>query len=131
MVKLASRSWFERGRHDAVEVEGLVVTFVLLGLMEGPVLIKVVAGAQGAQLQDGLVASQVSAGPGHFHTVFDQRAAGTFNDSRGDGQSLGKVTIVLEVGHIGAQVVRTVIHWFTNRGDKTSPCGAAAHAPAT
>ena len=104
MATLASRSWFKRGRHDAVDVEGSVVAFILLALMEGPVLIKVVAGAQGTQTQDGLGAGQAPAGPGYFHAVFDQMAAGAFNDSRGYGQSLGKVAMVLEVGRIGEQL---------------------------
>ena len=54
------------------------------------------AGAEGAQTQDGL-------GAYHFHALFDQMAAGAFNDSRGDGKSFGKVRIVFEVGGIGEQ----------------------------
>ena len=38
----------------AVIVEGLVVPFVFPGLMEGPVLVEVMTGPQGAEPQDRL-----------------------------------------------------------------------------
>ena len=39
------------GRHNATGVEALMIPFVLAGLMEVPVLVEIVAGAQGAQTQ--------------------------------------------------------------------------------
>lgn|GEM_PF-3736247 len=51
MTALASGSWFDSWGHNSVGVEGLIVPFVLSGLMESPVLIKIVAGAQGATTQ--------------------------------------------------------------------------------
>ena len=62
MITLASRAEFKRGRHDAVGVEVSVVAFILFGFMEGPVLIKVVAGAQGTQAQHGFSAGQAPTG---------------------------------------------------------------------
>ena len=79
---------FKRGRHNAVSIEESVVTFIFFCLMKIPVLIKIVTGAQRAKTQDGLGASEAPAGAGDFHAVFDQMAAGTFNDSCGDGKSL-------------------------------------------
>ena len=122
---------FESGGHDAVGIEGSVVTFIFFSLMEVPVLIKVVAGAQRPRTQDGLGASEAPAGACNFHAVFDQMAARAFNDSGGDGKSSSKVMIILEVWRIGEQVVRAGIHGFAIFRSKASQRGATAHAPAT
>jgi hypothetical protein len=42
--------------------------------------------------------------------VFDQMTAGALNDSWGNGISLIKITIVLEIGAIGEQVICTGIY---------------------
>jgi len=102
---------------------------MLLRLMEDPVLIKLVAGAQGAQRQHDLGSFQTPASAGHFHTIFDQMTAGAFNDSRGDGKSLSKVMIVLEIGCVGEHIVRSDTYGFSICGSKISQCGPAAHAP--
>jgi hypothetical protein len=114
--------------HDIVGVESLMGSFVLAGLMEGPVLVEVLAGAQGAQAQYGLSAGQAPAGAGHIHAVLYQVPTGTLDDSRGDGQSLGKVAIIVQVGRMVEQVARANIYRLACLGEKISPCGAATHA---
>ena len=86
-----------------------MVAFILLGLMVDPVLIKIVTRAQSTKTQNRLSASETPTGASHFHAIFDQVAAGTFNDSRSDGKSLRKVMVVLEVGRMVEQVVRATI----------------------
>jgi len=62
MSTLASRKRSSSGWHDAAGVEGLVGSFILAGLMEDPVFVKVMAGAQGAKPQYGLGAGQAPNG---------------------------------------------------------------------
>ncbi len=84
--------------HDIVGVERLLGSFVLAGLMEGPVLVEVAAGAQGAQPQHSLGTGQTPAGAGYLHMVLYQVPTGALDDSCGDGQPLGKVAIIVQVG---------------------------------
>ena len=89
-LTFTSKLWFDCGRDNAAGVEVSVISFMLLGLMEGPVLIKIMASSQRAKTQDGLCAIKAPAGAGHFHAVLDQMAAGAFNDSCGDREALSK-----------------------------------------
>ncbi len=88
-------------------------SFILAGLMEDPVFVKVMAGAQGAKPQYGLGAGQAPAGAGHIHAVLYQVPTGTFDNSRGDGQALGKVAIIPEIARMIAQIARTNVHGFS------------------
>ena len=58
MSTLESRKRSISGWHDAAGVKGLVGSFILAGLMEDPVFVKVMAGAHGAKPQYGLGAGQ-------------------------------------------------------------------------
>jgi hypothetical protein len=46
--------------------------------------------------QNGFSASKTPSGAGDLHPVFDQMPTGPFDDSCGDGQSLGEITHGLE-----------------------------------
>ena len=81
-----------------------MVTLILFGLMEGPVHIKGVAGAQGTQTQNGLGSVQTPAGAAHCHAVFDQVAAGLLDDSCSDGHCLEEVAITADLGRMVEQV---------------------------
>jgi hypothetical protein len=59
------------------------------GLMEGPVLLKVVAGAQGAELKDRFGPLEAPAGPGDLHAILDKVAAGPFDHPRGEKKRRG------------------------------------------
>src|SRR4030042_4862492 len=128
MIAFASRAWFDCRWHNASGIEGTMVAFVLLGLMESPVLIKVMAGTQGPQTQDRFGAFQAPAGAGYFHAIFDKMTAGAFYDSRSNWKTLSQVVIVFEIGAIGEQVVRAGVYGFSILSGKISQCGAAAHA---
>ena len=67
MSKAASFSRCNSGWHDAAGVEGLVVTFILLSLMEGPVFIEVMNGAHSSELQNGFSARKTPSGTADFH----------------------------------------------------------------
>ena len=129
MITIDSRMRNTSRWHDATGIENLVGSFVLAGLMEGPVLVEVLAGAQRAQAQYGLGSGQAPAGAGHIHAVLYQVPTGTLDDSCGDGQSLGKVAIVSKVGRIFEQVVCTRIHRLSCLGRQSAECGTATHAP--
>ena len=77
VVMLTTWAEFNRGRHDAVSIEGPVVTFILLRFMEDPILIEIVAGAQGTEAQHGFSTSQTPVSTAvlssHFSTAFYNR----------------------------------------------------------
>ena len=106
-----------------------MVSFVLAGLMEGPVFIEVLAGAQGAQPQDGFGAREAPPGTGHIHAVFDQMPARPFNDPRRNGHSLREVAVVLQIGRIRKQVAGADIHGFALCASQATERRAATHAP--
>lgn len=66
MSMLASLRRSSSRGHNTVGVESLMGSFVLAGLMEGPVLVEVAAGAQGAQPQYSLGTGQTPAGAGYL-----------------------------------------------------------------
>ena len=99
--------------HDIVSVESLMGSFVLAGLMERPVLVEVLAGAQGAQPQYSLGTGQSPAGAGYRHTVLYQVPTGALDDSCGDGQPLGKVAMPAFPRRISRRRCRTQ---FSNSG---------------
>lgn len=66
MSMLASLRRSSSRGHDTVGVESLMGSFILAGLMEGPVLVEVAAGAQGAQPQYSLGTGQTPAGTGYL-----------------------------------------------------------------
>ena len=75
-------------------VVGVVVAVVFLGEVVGPVGVEVVVAGQGAEFEDGFGALQAPAGAGDVHAVFDEVAAGAFDDAGGDGPALGEGVVV-------------------------------------
>ncbi len=128
MIVFVSFARFECRRDNAVGVEVLMVALELADLMKNPVFIEVAAGMQDPKTQNSFGAFQAPTCAGDFHAVFDQMTAGAFNDARGNGISLIKITIVLEKGALGEQVVRAGIHGFAFGSGKISQGGAATHA---
>ena len=61
-----------------------VDALVFLGEVESPVGVEVAVGDQGPKFQHGFGAFQGPAGTGDVETVFDQVAAGAFDDAGGD-----------------------------------------------
>ena len=82
---------------DAVGVAVEVGSLVVYGLVKGPVLVEVAAGAEGPETEDSFGAGQGPAGAGDVHAVLDEVAAGTLDDAGGDGEAGGEVFVVAEV----------------------------------
>ena len=96
--------------------------------MEAPVIVEVAAGAERAQAEHGLGAADGPARAGDVHAVADEVAAGAFDDAGGDGQAVGEVLVVAEVGCVGEEVVGTVVDGDAVLGGEFAQGGAAAHA---
>src|SRR3984885_4936006 len=91
---------------EVVLVVAEVVALVFLLDVVVPVGVVVVVGVGDSQPQDGLGSWGVPAGAGDGHPVFDQVAAGAFDDAGGDGPSVGQGPGVVQVGLFGVQVVQ-------------------------
>jgi hypothetical protein len=65
-----------------------VVALVLLLKVVGPVVVEVAVGVQGAELEDGFRGAGGPSGTGDGHAVFDQVAAGAFDQAAGDGPAV-------------------------------------------
>lgn len=86
------------GRYKPAGIEILVVSLVLAGFMEVPVLVKIIAGAKGAQTQDGFGPFESPFGACHLHAIFNEMSACPLYDPCGDRKTLGKVTIIVKIG---------------------------------
>src|SRR5215831_13833394 len=84
----------------------LVVALVFAVEVVGPVLVEVAVGVQGAEFEDGFGGLDAPAGAGDAHPVFDQVAAGAFDDAGGDGPPGGQGGGVVQPGGVGLQVGR-------------------------
>src|SRR5208283_480283 len=74
-----------------------------------PVILEVSTGAQGAKFEDRFSAVQTPAGARDVHSVFDQVAAGTLDDTGGDGQTGGEVLFVVKVVPVFQQIVGAIV----------------------
>ena len=77
---------------------------VLVLPVPGPVLVPVVVGEDDAEAEDGFGAVGAPAGAGDVHAVFDQVAAGAFDDAGGDRPAAGQEAGVVQVGGVLVQV---------------------------
>jgi hypothetical protein len=93
---------------ESIAVFRMVDAFVLSAEVEGPVVLEVAAGDDGAELEDGLGAFQA---PPRARYVLNDVPAGSLNDPGGDGPAVaergGVVQVVLLVvqvagGFVGA-----------------------------
>src|SRR5258706_15896683 len=73
--------------------------------MVGPVGVEVAVTGQGAEFEDGFGAVEAPAGAGDVHAVFDEVAAGAFDDAGGDGPTGGEGGGVVEVAFLVVEVV--------------------------
>src|ERR1700730_13706341 len=81
-----------------------VVAFSFALLVVGPVGVEVAVGLQGAEFEDGFGGLDAPAGAGDVHAVFDQVAAGAFDDAGGDGPAVREGGGVVQPGGFGFQV---------------------------
>src|ERR1700686_3996612 len=81
-----------------------MVALVFAVEVVGPVGVEVAVGVQGAEFEDGFGGVGAPAGAGDVHAVFDQVAAGAFNDAGGDGPPAGQGGGVVQVGGLGVEV---------------------------
>mgnify|MGYP001794757093 CR=1 FL=1 len=58
---------------------------------------------------------EAPAGSGDVHSVFDDVAAGAFDDAGGGGPSVGQGGLVVQVGLLAGQVVGRVVSSFPFR----------------
>src|SRR5690349_12219778 len=79
---------------------------VLVLALPGPVLVPVVVGEDDAEVEDGFGAVGAPAGAGDVHAVFDQVAAGAFDDAGGDRPAGGQGGGVVQVRGLGLEVAR-------------------------
>ena len=114
--------------HFAVLVPSPVVALVLAGLVKVPVLVEVLAGAQGAKAQYGFAAGQTPAGAGEPHAIADQVAGGAFDDARADGQTRRQVLVVAQIARVVEQVVGAGVHRLAVLVRQFPLGGATAHA---
>src|SRR3984885_8457987 len=85
-------------------VAGRVVALVFAVAVVGPVVVEVAVGVEGAEFEDGFGGGDSPAGAGDVHAVFDQVAAGAFDDAGGDGPAVGQGGGVVQPGGLGFQV---------------------------
>src|ERR1700734_1623205 len=81
-----------------------VVALVFAVAVVGPVGVVVAVGVQGAEFEDGFGGGDSPAGAGDVHAVFDQVAAGAFDDAAGDGPAGGQGPGVVQVGGLDVEV---------------------------
>ena len=66
------------------------------GHVEGPVIVEVLAGPKGSKLQDRLCSFQAPPSTGDIHAIFDEMAAGSFDDAGRDRKALREELIVTQ-----------------------------------
>src|ERR1700686_3017575 len=81
-----------------------MVALVFAVEVVGPVGVEVAVGVQGAEFEDGFGGLDAPAGAGDGHAVFDQVAAGAFDDAGGDGPPGGQRLGVVQPGSLGVEV---------------------------
>src|SRR5215472_13798150 len=92
---------------ELVAVLGVGVVAVVFAVEAvGPVVAEVAVGVQGAEFEDGFGGVGVPAGAGDVHAVFDEVAAGAFDDAGSDGPAAGEGLGVVQVGGFAVEVVR-------------------------
>jgi len=101
-------SWL-RCEDEAVAVFGVVDAFVLAAEVVAPVAVEVAAGDKGAELEDRLGAFQAPSRAGYVHSVFDDVAAGAFDDPGGDRPALGERGGVVQVAVLVVQVAGALV----------------------
>src|SRR6266571_6884082 len=87
-----------------VEVAVVVVALSFALEVVGPVGVEVAAGDEGPDLEDGFGAVDGPPGAGDVHAVFDQVAAGAFDDAGGDRPAGGEGFGVVQPGGFGFEV---------------------------
>src|SRR6202046_3607734 len=85
-------------------VAGGVVALVFAVAVVDPVFVEVAVGLEGAEFEDGFGCFGAPAGAGDVHAVFDQVAAGAFDDAGGDGPAVGQGCGVVQPGGLGVEV---------------------------
>src|ERR1700733_7087211 len=85
-------------------VAGGVVALVFAVAVVDPVFVEVAVGLEGAEFEDGFGCFGAPAGAGDVHAVFDQGAAGAFDDAGGDGPAVGQGCGVVQPGGLGVEV---------------------------
>src|SRR5437763_10541379 len=73
---------------ESIAVFRMVDAFVLSAEVEGPVVLEVAAGDDGAELEDGLGSFQAPPRARYVHSVLDDVPAGSLNDPGGDGPAV-------------------------------------------
>src|SRR5664280_499655 len=94
-----------RVRNDVAGVAGLVDAVAFLGEVVAPVVFEVAVAAKRAEPEDGLGTAESPAGAGEVHPVFDQVAAGAFDDSGGDRPAFRHRGRVVQVPGLVGQIV--------------------------
>src|SRR5664279_1955093 len=93
-----------RVRNDVAGVAGLVDAVAFLGEVVAPVVFEVAVAAKRAEPEDGLGTAESPAGAGEVHPVFDQVAAGAFDDPGGDRPAFRQRGRVVQVPGLVGQV---------------------------
>lgn len=84
----------------------------VLVAVEGPVVIEVAAGGEGAEFEDGFGTVQSPSGAGDVHAVFHKMPACSFDDPGGDGPALSEGGGVAQVVLLGSQIGRASVGAF-------------------
>ena len=90
---------------DSVEVAGFVEASAFLFEVVAPVGVEVAVGDHRTEFEDGFGSGQAPSGAGDVHAVFDQVAAGSFDDPGGDRPARGQRGRVVQVGCLCGEVV--------------------------
>src|ERR1700722_16153055 len=101
-----------------------VVALGFAGAGVGPVGVVVAVGVQGAEFEDGFGGGDSPAGAGDVHAVFDQVAAGAFDDAAGDGPAVGQGGGVVQPGGLGFQVAGGLVRGLALSGRDAGGGGA-------
>jgi len=91
-----------------------------------PVGVEVAVAADGSELEDGLGAGEAPACAGDVEAVFDEVAAGAFDDAGGDRPAVGQGGGVVEVGGFLGQVGRAGVGAGASGGFEPGVGGLAA-----
>lgn len=95
-----------------------MVPLVFTGLVERPILFKVMAGSECAETKYGLGAGQAPSGAGNVHAVLDQMATRAFDDACRNGESLGKVAVVMKIRGVVEKIACANINRLARLGGK-------------
>jgi hypothetical protein len=86
-----------------------VIPLEFLGLVKVPIGLPITAGVKRPELQYRLGTSQAPACPRDSHPIFDQVTAGPFDDTGGDGESLGQRIVIVQHISVLEQIIRAGI----------------------